>query len=127
MESEKYFWNNLNIFANNNAFVDTLINKSFTYAELERESQVLVEKLKLPSKNIIILFTTNNPVSIIAYNAALKSGNAVILLDEKLNNEVRNSLVENYKPDFIISSIQFLLSSTHFRLNTKIRVYTSIN
>ena len=55
-------------------------------------------------KGIIFLFTTNNSESIISYIAALKSGNAVLLLDEKLNDEIRNGLIENYKPDFIISS-----------------------
>lgn len=53
---------------------------------------------------MIFLFTTNNSESIISYIAALKSGNAVLLLDEKLNEEIRNGLIENYKPDFIISS-----------------------
>jgi hypothetical protein len=28
----------------------------------------------------------------------------VLLLDEKLNEEIRNGLIENYKPEFIISS-----------------------
>ena len=108
MESEKYFWNNLNNFSNNNAFVDTLINKSFTYAELEKESQTLAEKLKLLSKSLIFLFTTNNSESIISYIAALKSGNAVLLLDEKLNEEIRNGLIENYKPELIISSSEVI-------------------
>ena len=99
-----YFWNNLKAFSDNTALFDTKINKAFSYAELEKESQVLAEKLRLPSKSIIFLFTTNNPESIIAYIAALKSGNTVLLLDEKLNDEIRNNLIENYKPDFIISS-----------------------
>ena len=72
MESENYFWNNLNKFSNNTALVDTLINKSITYAELENESQALAEKLKLSVKGLIFLFTTNNSESVITYIAALK-------------------------------------------------------
>ncbi len=99
-----YFWNNLKAFSDNTALVDTAINKSITYKELENESQTLAEKLELPAKGMIFLFTTNNIESIITYIAALKSGNAVLLLDEKLNDEIRNGLIENYKPDYIISS-----------------------
>ena len=32
----------------------------------------------------------------------------VLLLDEKLNDEIRNGLIENYKPDFIISSNEII-------------------
>ena len=71
-----YFWNNLKIFSSNTALVDTAIERSVTYEELEKESQVLAEKLKLSVKGIIFLFTTNNSESIISYIAALKSGNA---------------------------------------------------
>ena len=61
-------------------------------------------KIKLHFKGLIFLFTANNAESVITYIASLKSGNAVLLLDEKLNNEIRNGLIENYKPDYIISS-----------------------
>ena len=99
-----YFWNNLKAFSANTALVDTAANKSVTYAELEEVSQALAEKLKLSVKGLLFLFTTNNTESVITYIAALKSGNAVLLLDEKLNDEIRNGLIENYKPDYIISS-----------------------
>ena len=99
-----YFWNNLKAFSANTALVDTAVDKSVTYAELEEASQTLAEKLKLSVKGLIFLFTTNNSESVITYIAALKSGNAVLLLDEKLNDEIRNGLIENYKPDYIISS-----------------------
>ena len=99
-----YFWNNLKPFSSNTAIVDTAIDRAVNYEELEIKSQALAEKLKLSIKGMIFLFTTNNSESIISYIAALKSGNAVLLLDEKLNEEIRNGLIENYKPDFIISS-----------------------
>ncbi len=103
-----YFWNNLKTFSSNTALVDTAINKSVTYSELEQESQALAEKLKLSVKGLIFLFTTNNSESVITYIASLKSGNAVLLLDEKLNDEIRNGLIENYKPDYIISSSEII-------------------
>ena len=103
-KNSNYFWNNLKAFYSNTALVDTAINKSINYAELEQESQALAEKLKLSVKGLIFLFTTNNSESVITYIASLKSNNTVLLLDEKLNDEIRDGLIENYKPDFIISS-----------------------
>lgn len=104
MESEtKYFCNSLKLFNNNIALVDTSNNKTFNYSEIENEAVFLALKINLDKKGLIFLFTTNNSESIITYIASLKSGNAVLLLDEKLNDEIRNGLIENYKPDFIIT------------------------
>ncbi len=105
MESgTKYFWDNLKLFDNNIALVDTSNNKTFSYSEIESEVESLALKINLDKKGLIFLFTTNNSESIITYIASIKSGNAVLLLDEKLNDEIRESLIENYKPDFIITS-----------------------
>ena len=117
-----YFWNNLKTFSSNTALVDTAIDRAVTYEELESKSQALAEKLKLSVKGMIFLFTTNNSESIISYIAALKSGNAVLLLDEKLNEEIRNGLIENYKPDFIVSSNEN--TSLNYSLSFK---YESLN
>lgn len=100
----KYFWDNLKSFSNQTALIDTSSNKTITYNELDKESQILSEKLKLSVKGLIFLFTTNNFESVITYIASLKSTNAVLLLDEKLNNEIRNGLIENYNPDFIVTT-----------------------
>ncbi|HMN50270.1 MAG TPA: AMP-binding protein [Ignavibacteriaceae bacterium] len=101
---KKYFWENLSSFSSNIALIGASSKESFTYFYLEKEAQNLSDKLTLPKKGLIFLFTTNNSESVIAYVASLKSGNAVLLLDEKLNDEIRTGLIENYKPDFIISS-----------------------
>ncbi|MBK7631124.1 MAG: AMP-binding protein [Ignavibacteriales bacterium] len=116
------FWFYLKSFSENIALIDTEKNKSITYLELETESDTLLEKFKLKDKGLIFLFTTNNSESIISYIAALKSGNAVLLLDEKLNDEIRSGLIENYKPDIIISSnenipINYLSSFKYGSLN----------
>lgn len=99
-----YFWNNLNSFSNNTALVDEVTNKSISYLELEIESQALAEKLKLSVEGFIFLFKTNNSESVITYITSLKSNNSLLLLDKMLNDGIRIGLIENYKPDFIISS-----------------------
>lgn len=100
---KKYFWENLLSFSSNIALIDTSSKESVNYFELEKEAQNLSDKLTLLKKGLIFLFTTNNPESIITYVASLKSGNAVLLLDEKLNDEIRKDLIDKYKPDFVIS------------------------
>lgn len=98
------FWNSFSNYNNNIALVDTSINQVYSYNELNTQVKKVVEKLTLQTKGLIFLFTTNNAESVITYLASLQSGNAVLLLDEKLNEEIRNDLIDNYKPAFIVSS-----------------------
>jgi len=101
---KKYFWLNLKNYSNQIALIDIETNKSIDYLELDAITENLASKLNQTDKGLIFLFTKNNSESIISYIASLKSNNAVLLLDEKLNDEIRESLIENYKPDFIITS-----------------------
>lgn len=99
-----YFWQNLRNFTNQLALIDSATNKSITYRELDANAENIASKIKLTNKGLVFLFTTNTTDSIIAYLAALKSGNAVLLLDEKLNQELRDGLINSYSPEFIITS-----------------------
>lgn len=103
MHQSNNFWSNLKLFADNVALIDTANKQTLTYKRLDDESDFISEKIKLSHKGLTFLFTTNNLESVVLYIALLKSGSAVLLLDEKLNEEIRNSLINNYKPDFIIS------------------------
>lgn len=102
--NKNYFWNKLVDFSSNFALIDTNVNQSYSYSLVETEIEELRNQLSLQKKGLIFLFTTNNSESVITYIAGLKSGNSVLLLDEKLNDEIRTELIENYKPDFIITS-----------------------
>lgn len=103
-----YFWQKLKYFSDRTALVDTAEGKSVTYNDLDIASENIASRLKLSKKGLVFLFTTNNIECIITYISVLKSGNAVLLLDEKLNIEIRNELISNYKPDFIITSSEFI-------------------
>lgn len=109
--TKKYFWKNLQSFSNNPALIDTEVKTTFTYHQLENESTRISELLSLPKKGLIFLFTRNNFESVVAYISALKSGSAVLLLDEKLNDEIRDDLIDKYKPDFIISCSEVVPSN----------------
>lgn len=106
--TSNYFWQNLKYFSDKIALIDTAEGNSVTYNALDIASDDIASRLKLSKKGLIFLFTTNNTESIISYAAVLKSGNAVLLLDEKLNEEIRIELINNYKPDFIITSSEFI-------------------
>ncbi|MBK9097284.1 MAG: AMP-binding protein [bacterium] len=102
--SVNYFWQKLKNFSDHIACTDTSIDKSITYTELETDSDKIADKIKISKKAFIFLFTSNSYDCIAAYIGILKSGNAVLLLDENLNNEIRNNLIEIYNPDLIITS-----------------------
>ncbi len=120
--SKKYFWENLVAFSDNMALLDTSEDVSITYKELDGSAKNLSDMLSLQKKGLIFLFTTNNIESVVTYVSSLKSGNAVLLLDEKLNDEIRNDLINNYKPDIIISSNKTIPEHYSFSFN-----YESLN
>lgn len=122
MDRFNNFWCNLTAFADNTALIDTSKNESVSYRNIESESDIIKEKISSGRKGLAFLFTTNNSESVITYIALLKSGNAVLLLDEKLNEEIRNGLIKNYRPDYIISSNESI--PEHYSFSFK---YESLN
>jgi long-chain acyl-CoA synthetase len=103
-KTSNQFWNNLINYPNNTALIDTETRNSYTYSEINLSAEEISVKLNLPNKGLIFLFTQNNHESVVLYLASLKSGNAVLLLDEKLNDEIRVNLINTYNPEFLISS-----------------------
>lgn len=102
--NSNYFWQDLDGFSNQDALLDVSTGKSVTYKELENASTDLAEKIRVSNKGLVFLFTTNTSSCITAYIGILKSGNAVLMLDEKLNEEIRNNLINKYNPEFIVTS-----------------------
>ncbi|MBE0571818.1 MAG: AMP-binding protein, partial [Ignavibacteriaceae bacterium] len=104
-----YFWHNLKTFSNRTVCIDTATSKSITYSELETDADTIANKIKLSNKGIVFLFTSNTYDCIAAYIGLLKSGNAVLLLDEKLNDEIRNDLIHTYTPEYVLTSSETAL------------------
>ena len=98
------FWDSLKQHSEDLAVIDTGANTQYTFGEIDSAALNLASNLKLPEKGLIFLFTQNNYESTVAYLAALKSGNAVCLFDDKLNREFRLNLINIYNPEFIITS-----------------------
>ncbi len=102
--NKNYFWLNLKSYNDNIAFIDTSTGVIKNYSQLEYDVACVSELLRLKNKCLIFLYTTNSYECITAYLAALRSNNSVLLLDEKLNQNIRNKLTEVYTPELIITS-----------------------
>ncbi|MGQ9642262.1 MAG: AMP-binding protein, partial [Ignavibacterium sp.] len=100
---KKFFWENLKSYSQRTALVEAETNSGLTYAELEKVTDEIAEALLSNHKKLIFLFTTNTILSVQAYISVLKSTDAVLLLDSKLNEEIRNKLIDTYRPEVIIS------------------------
>lgn len=100
---KKFFWENLKSHNQRTALIEAETKASINYAELEKVTDEIAEELLSEHKKLIFLYTTNTILSLQAYIAALKSTDAVLLLDSKLNEEIRSNLIDTYQPEIIIS------------------------
>ncbi len=58
----------------------------------------------LSKKGLVFLFCKNTQEILISYIALLKSGHAIVLLDGKLNEDLKDNLIKTYKPDLLLST-----------------------
>lgn len=100
---KKFFWENFKLFGNNTSLTEISSGKSLSYFELDKTTDEIAERLITKQKKLIFLFTSNDIQSVVAYISVLKSGDSVLLLDKKLNNEISNNLINIYKPSIIIN------------------------
>jgi acyl-CoA synthetase (AMP-forming)/AMP-acid ligase II len=98
------FWNPGNIVHDSIALIDDVSGKAYSYLELENECQKLTRNIKSDTKKLVFSFCDNSVQSIIIYLSVLKSGNAIFLVNSKLDNELKKSLISVYKPEIIFSA-----------------------
>jgi acyl-coenzyme A synthetase/AMP-(fatty) acid ligase len=89
-------------FDKNTAVIDGETGEAFTYGKLFDDVKKLSIDFKSDSKKLFILFCDNSYETIVLYLSVLASGNCVMLLDYKLNEELKKSIVLSYKPEFIV-------------------------
>jgi long-chain acyl-CoA synthetase len=97
------FWEAVSEFNTNIALIDPENNVRFTYKELNNLADNTARALKMGRKSMAFLFCKNDYLSVINYLALLRAGHAVLLLDNKLNEEIRTQLIDLYKPELIFS------------------------
>lgn len=97
------FWEpNIN-YKNKIALNDPQHNVKLTYEELFLQAENIIGKIKTSSKKLVFLFTENSYSSIIIYLSLLRSGHVVLLLESRLNEEIKNDLINKYKPELIFA------------------------
>ena len=94
------FWKNLGEFSDNPAIIDTFHKRHFTYKQVLDDINYLKNFLK-HENSLCLILTENNYNSLLPYLTVLDTSNAVMLLDEKINNEFLNNIINIYKPEFI--------------------------
>jgi long-chain acyl-CoA synthetase len=87
------------------AAVDVHSGRERTYGELRADVEQAAAWMSKPGrKSLIMLLAQNRYESLVAYLAALNSGDALMLGDATLNRELLLRLVETYRPDRICGS-----------------------
>src|SRR5215831_10788607 len=88
---------------NSVALIDGGTRRSQTYGELADQVSGYREALVSREKSLLFLFCRNDLCSIAWYLAAIESGNAVALLKDDLNPQLRDNLITLYQPEWVIS------------------------
>lgn len=73
--------------------------ETLTYDQLADRSDALVERL--PERRLVLILCKNNVETLVGYLAAMRSNNAVLLLDAGIDRDLLGHLVEVYRPGWI--------------------------
>lgn len=95
------FWEYNEDYKNRTALIDPRYDLLLTYKELFEEVKNVSKGLNHSQKNLAFLFTENSYSAIVVYLSLLQSGHAVLLIESKLINEIKNELIERYTPELI--------------------------
>lgn len=84
-----------------NALFDPHESRWLTYAELAARVQEIARPLREFPKALVFDFCRNDVRSILIYLAAIEAGHAVALLDDHLRPELKQHLIDLYRPEFL--------------------------
>ncbi len=100
----RMFWDFSPTYFDNIAFIDSDQNKAITYEELNSDCQRLEHYLFQNEKKLAFLFCENSYSCLLSYFGLLRSGHAIVMLDSKTDNELKENLINLYLPDLIITT-----------------------
>lgn len=98
------FWKNLTKFNDNIAIIDTVLARKITYSESSDNINYLTTKIRFENALCLIL-TANDYQSIISYLTVLTTSNAVMFLDQKIQDDFLQNIINLYEPEFVFSSV----------------------
>lgn len=79
-------------------------NHHINYDELSNTVDAIEKSIASEQKLLVALFCNNSPAAIAAYLATLRSGHALMLLSDSLDLSLREQIIQNYRPEFVIST-----------------------
>lgn len=98
------FWNLEDTAPDLPALIDDVSGKTFSYRDIKNECDKIIPGIKFGSKKLNFSFCDNSVESIIVYLAAIRSGNAVFLVNARMDSGLKQGLINIYKPDIIFSA-----------------------
>ena len=78
----------------------------WSYGDLAREVELRSECLRRRDKALLLHFCGNDCDSVAWYLAAIESGHAVALLNDRMDAELRSGLIAAYRPEWVRCSSQ---------------------
>lgn len=111
------FWEIENIPQDRIALIDDVSGENISYGKLKEECDKFALRIKSEKKRLIFLFCDNTVDCVIAYLSALRSGHAVFLVNARMDAELKNSLIDVYHPEVIISIEQMSSLSRNYKLD----------
>jgi acyl-coenzyme A synthetase/AMP-(fatty) acid ligase len=127
MQKVDSFFRHFDSKSGNTFLIDADRNISLTYAEAGSIINNIALGIKQHNKKLAFLFCDNSYTSLLAYLALLKSGNAVLLLNSRLNEAIKYSLISLYKPEIIFSQDQLALQCYSHKGSDGVNYYTCDN
>jgi long-chain acyl-CoA synthetase len=97
------FWDYKEDYSDNIFLIDPENDVSLTYKKTYELADKVTNAIAGGKKKLAFLFCRNDFITVTEYIALLRSGHALLLLDNKLNEEIRSNLINIYKPEIIFS------------------------
>lgn len=135
------FWSNSEIL-NNLRLIEGKTQKTYLFNDFEPLISLILEKISTKKKSVIALICDNSYLSVLSYLAALRSGNAVLLLNYSTDEQLLRELISTYTPELIIQTntfyqfVDYLLNNNfidglslqklNFDINTEINPDTAV-
>ena len=110
------FWQLENINPNNISLIDDDTEEAISYGTLKEKCDRLSNVFIQSQKKLIFLFCDNSINCITAYLAALRAKQAILLLNPKMDKDLRYRLINIYKPEIIISIESFEKVLSEYKL-----------
>jgi long-chain acyl-CoA synthetase len=90
--------------SNEVAIQDASTGRAWTYRQLAQEIGSVARRLPAQRRELVFCFCRLAPEALVAYLGAVAADHAVALLDDNVDAELKRTLIELYKPRYIVTA-----------------------